>query len=58
MKEQERSAWICNHKAHGELPQRVFLLPGDRTPPRCSDGHVMTRQVNLPYNAGKRKKAK
>lgn len=47
--ERERLAYICNHKSHGELPQRVFLLPGDAVPPRCSDGHPMVRQINVPY---------
>lgn len=48
MREPERKAYICYHKDHQGLPQRVFLLPGDTEPPRCGLGHVMTRQPNTP----------
>lgn len=52
----ERRAYICNHKSHGDLPQRVFVQQGEPEPPKCSDNHVMIRQPNRSYMTGKQKK--
>ena len=49
MKESERSAWTCNHKSHEGAVIRKFLQPGEPTPPKCDQGHTMTRQPNKPY---------
>jgi hypothetical protein len=56
MQERERKAWVCTHKNHGDLPVRIFLLPGDAEPPKCPEGHRMTPQPNRPYMQPKGKK--
>lgn len=53
MKELLRDAWLCHHK-DCDPPTRIFLLPGDPSPPRCPlHGATMRRQANLPYDPAK-----
>lgn len=54
----ERLAFICEHPDHAKnsMAYRVFLLPGEPQPPRCSEhNRPMARQSNRPYRAKKRK---
>ena len=42
----DRNAWICQKC---DPPRRVFVLPGDPSPPRCKEHGKMIRQINVPY---------
>lgn len=45
-----RRAYICLAKDCQAAPRRVFVLPGEKEPPNCPDGHGrMQLQANLPY---------
>lgn len=42
----ERRAYIC---MKCEPPNRTFLAPGEKEPPKCPHHGKMIRQANVPY---------
>lgn len=54
--QRERRAYVCaNVKGHeGEVPLRMFMLPGDTAIPRCPiHNRPMERQPNRRYGGGR-----